>query len=121
MGFRHQHGILPNHQWHPATVANASLSIGNSGIATINIRCVGVAGTTSIRAVTYIEKMVNGVWQRVDISSANDEWTAQVNTTYYIKTLTHQLTSTGTYRAVCTFTVTAGSVETVTCTSQATY
>jgi hypothetical protein len=103
------------------TTGKASLAIDDNGKATISVRCIGVAGTTSIRAVTYMEKLVNGSWERVDIASANDQWTAQVTTTYYINTLTHQLTSTGTYRAVCKFTVTAGTVETVTYTSQATY
>jgi hypothetical protein len=103
------------------SLGNATLTIDGNGKATISIRCIGVAGTTSISAVTYIEKLVNGSWKRVDIASADDQWTAQVTTTYYIKTLTHQLTSTGTYRAVCIFTVTAGTVETVTYTSQATY
>lgn len=103
------------------SLGKTSITVDDNGVATIIVRCIGVPGTTSIRSVTYIEKKVNGIWQRVDIPSANDQWTAQVNTTYYIKTLKHQLTSTGTYRVVCTFTVTAGTAETVTFTAEATY
>lgn len=103
------------------STAKVTLAIDDDGMAVISLRCIGVSGTTSIGSVTYIEKLVNGSWQRVDIPSANDQWTAQVNSTYYITSLKHQLNSQGTYRAVCTFTVTAGAVETVTYTSQATY
>lgn len=104
-----------------ATVAQVTLAINDSGLATVNSSCTAIPGTTWIRARTYLEKKVNGVWTRVDILSTNDEWVTSINTRVFTVTKTHQLTSRGTYRAVTTFTVTAATSETITVISQATY
>lgn len=104
-----------------ATVAEVILSIDNSGFATINSHCTGIPGTTWIRAQTYLEKKVNGVWKRVDIMSTDDQWVTTINTRVFSVTKTHQLTSRGEYRAVTTFTVTAGTSEKITVIFYATY
>ena len=104
-----------------ATVAEVTLAINNSGLATINSSCTAIPGTTWIRATTYLEKKVNGTWTRVDILSTDDQWVTMINTRVFSVTKTHQLTSRGTYRAVTTFDVIAGTTETITVMFQATY
>lgn len=103
------------------TMAEVILAINDSGLATINSYCTGIPGTTWIRAQTYLEKKVNGTWKRVDIMSTDDQWVTSINTRVFSVTKTHQLTSRGDYRAVTTFTVTAGSSESVTVMFYATY
>ena len=111
--------IVPCHT--NATVAQVTMEISDSGLATIKSTCTGIPGTTWIRAQTYLEKKVNGVWERVDILSTDDQWVTMINTRLFSVTKTHQLTSRGTYRAVTTFTVIAGTSETITVMFQATY
>lgn len=103
------------------TVAQVTLAIDDSGFATIDSYCTGIPGTTLIRATTYLEKKVNGTWTRVDILSTNDQWVTSINRRVFSVTKTHQLTSRGTYRAVTTFDVIAGTTETITVMFQATY
>lgn len=103
------------------TVAEVTMAINNSGLATIRSSCTGIPGTTWIRAQTYLEKKVNGVWTRVDIISTDDQWVTTINTRVFSVTKTHQLTSRGEYRAVTTFTVTAGTSEKTTVMFYATY
>lgn len=104
-----------------AASANVNLVIDDSGLATIKSTCRGISGTTSIHATTYLEKKVNGTWSRVDIPEANDQWINSTSSRIFSTTNTHQLTATGNYRAVTVFVVTAGSAETITVTSEATY
>ncbi len=104
-----------------ATVAEVILAIDDSGLATVNSYCSAIPGTTWIRATTYLEKKINGVWTRVDILSTDDQWVTMINTRLFSVTKTHQLTSRGTYRAVTTFDVIAGTTETITVMFQATY
>lgn len=103
------------------TVANVTLAINDSGLATVKSTCTARLGTTWIRATTYLEKKVNGVWTRVDILSTDDQWVTMINTRVFSVTKSHQLTSRGTYRAVTTFDVIAETTETVTFMSQRTY
>ena len=104
-----------------ATVAEVTMAIDNSGLATIKSCCTAIPSTTWIRATTYLEKKVNGTWTRVDILSTDDQWVTMINTRVFSVTKTHQLTSRGTYRAVTTFDVIAGTTETITVIFQATY
>lgn len=104
-----------------ATVARVTLAIDANGLATVNSYCSAIPGTTWIRATTYLEKKVNGTWTRVDILSTDDQWVTMINTRVFSVTKTHQLTSRGTYRAVTTFDVIAGTTETITVMFQATY
>lgn len=104
-----------------ATVAQVSLAINDSGLATISSSCTAIPGTTWIRATTYLEKKVNGTWTRVNIMSTDNQWVTMINTRVFSVTKTHQLTGRGTYRAVTTFDVIAGTTETITVMFQATY
>lgn len=98
-----------------------SLTISEDGEAKILVYCLGLTNVTSIKATTYLEKKVNGSWSRVDIDQPNDQWVSTTTLRVFSATRTHQLTSTGTYRAVTTFVVTASSSETITVYSEATY
>ena len=104
-----------------ATVADVTLGINNSGLATVTSTCTAIPGTTWIRATTYLEKKVNGVWTRVDILSTDDQWVTMINTRLFSVTKTHQLTSRGSYRAVTIFDVIAETTETIRVVSYATY
>lgn len=104
-----------------ATMAQVTLTITDSGLATISSSCTAIPGTTWIRATTYLEKKVNGTWTRVDILSTDDQWVTMINTRVFSVTKTHQLTSRGTYRAVTTFDVIAETTEKITVISQRTY
>lgn len=104
-----------------ATVAEVILAIDDSGLATVNSYCSAIPGTTWIRATTYLEKKVNGVWTRVDILSTDDQWVTMINTRLFSVTKTHQLTSRGSYRAVTIFDVIAETTETIRVVSYATY
>lgn len=104
-----------------AIVVNTVLSITDTGLATVDEYCTGISTTTSIKVVTYLERYVGGLWARVDISPINDEWIGWTNATYYTRVRTHQLESRGSYRAVTVFTVAAGTSETITRYSYATY
>ena len=100
---------------------DVTLEISSNGIATITSVCIGISGTTSIRATTYLERDLSGRWFRVDIPEADDQWVSSTTSRIYSVTKTHQLTIQGTYRAVTVFTVTAGSGETFVATAEATF
>lgn len=117
--FTENDAIMPCHTY--ITLAEVTMAINDSGLATIKSCCTAIPGTTWIRAQTYLEKKVNGTWKRVDILSTDDQWVTSINTRVFSVTKTHQLTSRGDYRAVTTFTVTAGSSESVTVMFYATY
>jgi hypothetical protein len=101
--------------------ARTTLTISENGEASILVYCLGLSNVTSIKATTYLEKMVNGTWYRVDIDQPNDQWVNTTSSRIFTATRTHQLTSTGIYRAVTLFVVTAGSAESIILYSQATY
>ena len=104
-----------------ATVAEVTLVINDAGLATIRSNCTAKLSTSWIRATTYLEKKVNGVWTRVDILSTDDQWVTMINTRVFSVTKSHQLTSRGSYRAVTTFDVIAETTETITVVSYDTY
>ena len=80
----------------------ASLSINDSGYATVSFLCRGYRGiTTKIVVTSVIEKQVGSSWVSVDGASWTDE-----STLYYCsKSHSVQLQSQGTYKATVTFTV----------------
>lgn len=104
-----------------ATVAEVTLVINDDGLATVRSNCTAIPSTTWIRATTYLEKKVNGVWTRVDILSTDDQWVTMINTRLFSVTKTHQLTSRGSYRAVTIFDVIAETTETIRVVSYDTY
>lgn len=101
--------------------ARTTIVIDDDGTASIQVYCLGLSNVKSITATTYLEKKVNGSWMRVDIDQPNDQWVSTTTLRVFSVTRTHQLTSTGTYRAVTIFVVTASSSETITVYSEATY
>ena len=104
-----------------ATVAQVTMVIDDNGLATVRSNCTAIPGTTWIRATTYLEKNINGVWTRVDILSTDDQWVTMINTRAFSVTKTHQLTSRGSYRAVTIFDVIAETTETIRVVSYDTY
>lgn len=101
--------------------ARTTIAIDDDGTASIQVYCLGLSNVKSITATTYLEKKVNGSWTRVDIDQPNDQWVSTTTLRVFSTTRTYELTSTGTYRAVTTFVVTASSSETITVYSEATY
>lgn len=105
-----------------ATTVSTELQISNTGVATVNVYCVGKVGTTSINVTYYLEKQNGSSWSRVDIGTTNDQWTHTVSTRVLSQTKTAQLYSSGTYRVTAVFKVTISSLtETITATDMATF
>lgn len=104
-----------------ARQAEVYLSINSSGKAVVTVTCCGNTGLKKASVTTYLEKKVNGAWTRVDISAPNDAWTYSTTSQSFSKTYSTQLNSTGQYRAVAKFTLTASTVESITDTCTATY
>lgn len=101
--------------------AKVVMGISDSGLAEITVTCLGNSNATSIQITTYIERQVGTRWVRVSNGQTNNQWSATASANYLIRTYTHQLSTTGTYRAVATFTVSGSQSETFTLYSQATY
>lgn len=101
--------------------AQTTLTIDEDGNVSILVYCLGLSTVKSIKATTYLEKKVNGDWTRVDIDQPDDQWVSTTTSRIFSTTRTCQLTSTGDYRTVTVFVVSASSSETVTVYSDATY
>ena len=101
--------------------ASVVMVISNSGMAEINVTCIGNSNATKIETITYIQRQVGSSWVRVSIGQTNNQWTATANTNYLIKDYSHQLSTAGKYRAVTDFTVSGSQSETFTLYSDATY
>lgn len=99
----------------------APMTISDSGLAVIEVCCLANSDVTSIKVVTYIERYIGGLWARINITPTSSEWSSWTNSSTFATTRKLQLTSTGYYRAVSVFTVTAATAETVTRYSYATY
>lgn len=104
-----------------ATRATATLSISNSGTATIGLLCIGKSGTRSIVATYYLEKKNGSSWSRVDIDEPNDQWVDSSSSSTFNKTRTIQLQSTGEYRLSVNYVVTISSSETIPLTASDSY
>ncbi len=79
-----------------------TFGITSSGLAGIDIDYVGIQGvTTKVTARVYLQKkMIGIVWARVAIGTTDNEWVASSTDYRGDFYFSHQLTSTGTYRAV---------------------
>lgn len=104
-----------------AEILTVNLGISGSGNATVTISCVGKSTVKSVYVATYLEKKVNGAWTRVDITSPNDVWSYSTTSRNFTKQYSAQLSGSGDYRAVATFTLTATTRETVSVYSYASY
>ena len=101
--------------------ASVVMVISDSGVAEINVTCIGNANATKIETKTYIQRQVGSSWVRVSIGQTNNQWTATANTNFLIKDYSRQLSTAGKYRAVTEFTVSGSQSETFTLYSEATY
>lgn len=101
--------------------AKVLMGIDDFGLASINVTCIGNSNATRIQITTYIEKLIGSTWVRVNIGQVNNQWTASTTTRYLAKDYSHQLTTTGSYRAVAVFTVSGSTSETFTLYCEATY
>ena len=100
---------------------SAYLMIDSSGSAQVTISCTANANVTQVYVATYLEKKVNGAWTWVDIPSPNDVWSYSTTSRKFTKQYSAQLSGSGEYRAVATFTLTAATRETVSVYSYASY
>ena len=101
--------------------ASVVMVISDSGVAVINVTCIGNSNAAKIQTTTYIQRKMGSAWVRVSIGQPNNQWTAMANTNYLIKDYSHQLSTAGKYRAVTVFTVSGAQSETFTLYSEATY
>lgn len=97
------------------------LMIDSFGSAQVTISCTANANVTQVYVATYLEKKVSGAWTRVDIPSPNDVWSYSTTSRKFTKQYSAQLSGSGDYRAVATFTLTATTRETVSVYSYASY
>ena len=109
------YGIQPFY----SNVNSATLDfvITDSGLAGVSVIYTGIQGvTTSVRCEIYIQKKNLGLfWNKVDIGITDNVWVDTSNKFHDNFSHTHQLSSTGTYRAVfkVTFNGTGGSPDVV--------
>ena len=111
-------GVSP--YYNNTSTATADFSISSSGVATVNINCRGIRGTTTkIVVTTVIQKQSGSSW----INVSNASWTDESTVYYCIKEHTVQLNSRGTYKAIVTFTVSGsgGANDVITSTIEKTY
>lgn len=108
-------------QYTNAQSAYVTLSICNSGYASIMVTVNGIPTLKKINVVTYLEKKVGSSWVRVDISEPGNIWSHSVTSNMLRKPYAVQLDSSGEYRVVSKFTLTASTVEYITDSSYATY
>ncbi len=104
-------------QYVNTNTVRSRMTISDNGLATIALTCSAKSTVTQISVKTHLEKKVGSTWVVVDISEPNDQWVDTVFARTLLKTHTHQLSASGTYRAVAEFTVTAAQTETFTLTS----
>lgn len=108
-------------QYTDADNAIVSLSIDNSGNATLTLRIFGKASLTRTAVVSYLEKKVGSTWVRVDIDTPNNAWFYTTTNKNFSRSYQTQLTGSGEYRATCEFTFYGTVTETATKTALATY
>lgn len=79
-----------------------NFDITNTGLATVVAQYTGISGVTSRVTVTMsIEKKVSSsTWERVNIGTLTNSWVDSSTNISGVFSHTHQLKSTGTYRAV---------------------
>lgn len=97
--------------------ANLTFVINDSGLAGVRVSYTGIQGvTTLVRCEIYLQKKNLGLfWNKVDIGTSNNVWVDESNDFLDNFSHTHQLSSTGTYRAVfkVTFNGNGGSPDVI--------
>ena len=102
-----------------------SAGVASDGTMTIYMAYDGIQGVTYRGEITtYIEKKFLGLfWTRVNIGQPNNQWADTVYNYRYSGTHSHQLTSSGTYRATVTYKIygTGGDPDEITSHATVTY
>ena len=115
--------IMP--RYNNTLTTNDSFAISNNGLATITYKYIGIPDVTTKAVITsYLEKKTLGLfWRRVDIGTTDDEWVDTINKASYSGSRTHQLSSTGKYRATIVYTIygSGGSADEITKQYESTY
>ena len=100
-------------------------SVSGSGLMIVDIGYDGIQGvTTRGEITTYIEKRFLGIfWTRVNIGQTDNQWADTIYNYRYSGSHSHQLTSTGTYRATVTYKIygTGGDPDEITSQVTVTY
>jgi len=100
---RSQAAIMFNNMY--STLTNAS--IASNGTMTIYEAYDGIPGvTTRGELTTYIEKRILGIfWKKVNNGQPNNQWVDTIYNYRYSGSHSHQLSSSGTYRATVIYKV----------------
>lgn len=93
--------------------ARITLSISDTGLATITLVCTGLSSVSHIDAEVYLERQVGSTWVRVDNGMTDDTWTFTSANRFMVQSFTHQLTVKSKYRATVTYTVHGSSQDEV--------
>ena len=83
-----------------ANDVNMKFVIDENGIATIRVTGDGNNKCTGFYVVTYLEHWANNTWNRVNIGTANNQWTYSTSQNMLLVTYNHTVTEAGEYRAV---------------------
>lgn len=108
-------------QWVNANSAHVSLTISDTGYATVNVGFKGSFSLKSATVTTFLEKRVGNEWVRVELPTLHDAW---IDTTTWFdleETHTVQLDSKGEYRVTARFIWTGSIVENATLTDHDVY
>lgn len=94
--------------------ASVGVEIDESGLITVKPQCVGVSGTTSIAATTYLEIKTGTLWTRISNGQPDSQWVGSTALRVFSQTYEFQLQASGTYRATTVFVVIRnGNSETI--------
>ncbi|MBQ3215041.1 MAG: hypothetical protein IJB11_02865, partial [Oscillospiraceae bacterium] len=63
------------------------------------VKCTGNSNVSHIRIVTYLERYVNGDWERVNIGTTNNQWVHSVTSNNTSVNYFPRFTVRGQYRA----------------------
>lgn len=99
----------------------ADIAITSTGYANISITVTCESDVDTISLITYLEKYNYGMWTRVSIGTANNEWTYLKNGCSLCKTYCYALPSSGQYRVVSLVTLNGDTANTVTVTDYTSY
>ena len=62
--------------------ASVVMVISNSGMAEINVTCIGNSNATKIETITYIQRQVGSSWVRVSIGQTKNQLKDTAKTNY---------------------------------------
>lgn len=107
--------------WENANSASVSLTISDTGYATVNVSFISSYSMKSATVTTFLEKRVGNTWVRVELPTLHDAWIDTATWPGLNKTHSVQLDSKGEYRVTSRFIWTGNIVETATLTDHDVY